>query len=65
MDGRVARERDPEKADWDEDTADLTHNESGFRPDGAMFLELLEREPTQTISRVVEGRLAIFPIPVP
>jgi len=45
VDGVVGRESDPEETDRDEHTADLTHNEPGFRPDGTVLLELLECEP--------------------
>ena len=48
MDGAVGRESDPEQTDWNENTADLTHEESEFRPDGAVLLDLLEGEPILT-----------------
>ena len=48
MDGTVGREGDTEQTDRKEDTADLTHEESEFRPDGAVLLDLLEGEPVLT-----------------
>ena len=60
----VARESDPEQTDWNEDTADLTHNESKFRPDGTVLLDLLECEPIQTRQLCDRGKV-ICVIPVP
>lgn len=56
MDGTVGRESDPEEADWHEDAADLTHDEPGFRPNGAVLLDLLEGEPIPTRQLRGKGR---------
>ena len=48
VNGGVGRECDREEADWDEDTADLTHDEPKFWADGTVFLDLSERKPSPT-----------------
>ena len=48
MDGTVGGESDPEETNRDENTTDLTHDESEFRPDGTVLLDLLECEPIRT-----------------
>jgi hypothetical protein len=44
VNGTVGSERDPEKTNREEDTTDLTHDESGFRSDGTVLLDLLKRK---------------------
>lgn len=48
VNGGVCRERDREEADWDEDTADLTHDEPEFWADGTVLLDLSERKSSPT-----------------
>jgi len=47
VNGTVGRERYPKETNRDEDTTDLTHDESEFRSDGTVLLDLFERKPTQ------------------
>ena len=64
MDGTVGRESDPEETDRHEDTADLTHDKSEFRPDGTVLLDLLTCEPIQT--RQIRGKwkvICVIPVP--
>ena len=60
MNGGVGRERDQEEADWDEDTADLTHYEPEFWADGTMFLDLSERKPSPT-RQFLDQERAVMP----
>ena len=64
MNGRVGRECDPEETDWDEDTANLTHFEPEFRPDGTVFLDLFEPKPTPT-RQLFDQERVVCPIPIP